>query len=39
VYGNSFKSSLVAVVVPKPEAIKAWAAANGKTGAGSDVYS
>lgn len=32
VYGNSFKSVLVAVVVPKDDAIKAWAAANGKSG-------
>jgi long-subunit acyl-CoA synthetase (AMP-forming) len=32
VYGNSFKSTLVAVVVPKPDAIKDWAKANGKTG-------
>eukprot|EP00775_Hariotina_reticulata_P012349 gene12349-12483_t len=32
VYGNSFKSSLVAVVVPKEEAIQAWAQSNGKTG-------
>jgi long-subunit acyl-CoA synthetase (AMP-forming) len=32
VYGNSFKSVLVAVVVPKEDAIKAWAAANGKSG-------
>jgi hypothetical protein len=32
VYGNSFKSVLVAVVVPKEESIKAWAAANGKSG-------
>jgi hypothetical protein len=32
VYGNSFKSSLVAVVVPKPEAIKEWAKGAGKTG-------
>lgn len=32
VYGNSFKSSLVAIVVPKAEAIKDWAKANGKTG-------
>lgn len=32
VYGNSFKSCLVAVVVPKEDAIKAWAAAAGKSG-------
>jgi long-subunit acyl-CoA synthetase (AMP-forming) len=32
VYGNSFKSVLVAVVVPKEDAIKGWAAANGKSG-------
>jgi long-chain acyl-CoA synthetase len=32
VYGNSFESSLVAVVVPKADAIKDWAKANGKTG-------
>jgi hypothetical protein len=32
VYGNSFKSVLVAVVVPKEDAIKSWAAANGKSG-------
>lgn len=32
VYGNSFKSSLIAVVVPKPEAIKDWAKSKGKTG-------
>lgn len=32
VYGNSFKSSLVAIVVPKVEAIKEWAKSKGKTG-------
>lgn len=32
VYGNSFKSQLVAVVVPKEDALKDWAAANGKSG-------
>jgi long-chain acyl-CoA synthetase len=35
VYGNSFESTLVAVVVPKADAIKDWAKANGKTGAAS----
>jgi long-chain acyl-CoA synthetase len=33
VYGNSFKSTLVAVVVPKVDAIKEWAKSKGKTGA------
>lgn len=32
VYGNSFKSSLVAIVVPKVDAIKEWAKSKGKTG-------
>ena len=32
VYGNSFESSLVAVVVPKEEALSSWAAANGIEG-------
>lgn len=32
VYGNSFKSTLVAVAVPKVDAIKEWAKSNGKTG-------
>ncbi|KAF8060497.1 LACS4 [Scenedesmus sp. PABB004] len=32
VYGNSFKPSLVAVVVPKEDALQDWARANGKTG-------
>jgi hypothetical protein len=33
VYGNSFKSSLVAVVVPKADALKEWAKGAGKSGA------
>jgi long-chain acyl-CoA synthetase len=32
VYGNSFEASLVAVVVPKEDALQAWAAANGVQG-------
>jgi long-chain acyl-CoA synthetase len=32
VYGNSFKSCLVAVVVPKKEALMDWAKGEGKTG-------
>ena len=32
VYGNSFESTLVAVVVPNEEALKSWAAANGIDG-------
>lgn len=31
-YGNSFESSLVAVVVPNKELLTAWAASNGVTG-------
>lgn len=32
VYGSSFKSSLVAVVVPEKHALTDWAKSNGKTG-------
>ena len=32
VYGNSFESFLVAVVVPEKQAIEDWAALNGKSG-------
>jgi long-chain acyl-CoA synthetase len=32
VYGNSFESFLVAVVVPEKQAIEDWAAQNNKTG-------
>jgi len=32
VYGNSFKSTLVAIVVPKVDAIKEWGKSKGKTG-------
>ena len=32
VYGSSFESTLVAVVVPKEEALSAWAAASGVEG-------
>lgn len=32
VYGNSFKSTLVAVLVPKADAITAWGKAQGKSG-------
>ena len=32
VYGNSFESTLVAVVVPNEDALKSWAAANGVEG-------
>ena len=32
VYGNSFKSCLVAVVVPKTTALMDWAKGAGKTG-------
>ena len=31
-YGSSFKSCVVAVVVPSPTGIKAWAASKGITG-------
>lgn len=31
-YGNSFKSSLVAIVVPAQAQLQAWASANGVTG-------
>jgi long-chain acyl-CoA synthetase len=37
VYGNSFKNCLVAVVVPKEEAIQEWAKANAKTGSVSEL--
>jgi long-chain acyl-CoA synthetase len=32
VYGSSFKSCIVAVVVPSPTGVKAWAASKGITG-------
>jgi long-chain acyl-CoA synthetase len=32
VYGNSFESFLVAVVVPERQALEEWAAANNKAG-------
>ena len=32
VYGNSFESFLVAVVVPETQALEEWAAANNKAG-------
>lgn len=32
VYGNSFESSLVAVVVPNQEAMEGWAKSNGQKG-------
>ena len=32
VYGNSFESTLVAVVVPNEDALKSWAAASGVEG-------
>jgi hypothetical protein len=37
VYGNSFKSVLVAVVVPKKAALTEWAAANGAGSACDDA--
>ncbi|KAK9904572.1 hypothetical protein M0R45_000594 [Rubus argutus] len=39
VYGNSFKSKLVAVVVPEEESTKKWAYLNGHTGSFSDLCS
>lgn len=39
VYGDSFKSMLVAVVVPHQENTKAWASTNGYTGKFSDLCS
>jgi hypothetical protein len=33
VYGDSFQSKLVAVVHPKPGALKGWAKSKGKDGA------
>ncbi|GLJ22910.1 hypothetical protein SUGI_0432180 [Cryptomeria japonica] len=32
VYGNSFESFLVAVVIPNPQALESWATANGESG-------
>lgn len=32
VYGNSFESFLVAIVIPNPQALESWATANGETG-------
>mmetsp|Transcript_22299 Transcript_22299/g.48717 ORF Transcript_22299/g.48717 Transcript_22299/m.48717 type:complete len:658 (+) Transcript_22299:118-2091(+) len=37
VYGNSFKSCLLAVVVPVEASIKSWAAANGVTGTVAEI--
>ncbi|KAL2610899.1 hypothetical protein R1flu_022591 [Riccia fluitans] len=37
VYGNSFESSLVAVVVPKGDELQRWAAANGVDGSLEDL--
>ena len=37
VYGNSFESSLVAVVVPNEEALRKWASANGLKGTFADL--
>ncbi|CAB4271878.1 unnamed protein product [Prunus armeniaca] len=39
VYGNSFKSMLVAVVVPEEETTKKWAYLNGHMGSFSDICS
>ncbi|KAL6225679.1 hypothetical protein ACLB2K_004528 [Fragaria x ananassa] len=39
VYGNSFKSKLVAVVVPEENSTKKWADLNGHTGSFSDLCS
>ncbi|PRQ45147.1 putative long-chain-fatty-acid--CoA ligase [Rosa chinensis] len=39
VYGNSFKSKLVAVVVPEEKSTKKWADLNGHTGSFSDLCS
>ncbi len=36
-YGNSFKSTLVAVVVPQEEALQDWAKSKGKTGETGDM--
>jgi hypothetical protein len=33
VYGDSYQAKLVAVVHPKPGALKAWAKENGRAGA------
>ncbi|KAH9302807.1 hypothetical protein KI387_014390, partial [Taxus chinensis] len=32
VYGNSFESFLVAIVIPNPQSLESWANANGETG-------
>jgi long-chain acyl-CoA synthetase len=37
VYGNSFESSLVAVVVPNEECLRKWASANGRKGTFADL--
>lgn len=39
VYGNSFKSMIVAVVVPEEETTKKWAYLNGHMGSFSDLCS
>ncbi|KAI3991501.1 hypothetical protein MKX01_006803, partial [Papaver californicum] len=38
VYGDSFKSMLVAVVVPNVASTKTWASLNGHTGSVSELY-
>ena len=37
VYGNSFESSLVAVVVPNEESLRKWASVNGLKGTFADL--
>ena len=39
VYGNSFKSKLVAVVIPQEENTKKWAYSNGHMGSFSELCS
>lgn len=37
VYGNSYKSCLVAVVVPQPKYVQSWASQNGGEGSNEDT--